>query len=241
MPTAAIIIIGNEILSGRVKDVNSGYLASELRALGVDVKRISVIPDDTDAIAKEVSSASAMHDYVFTAGGIGPTHDDLTIEGVTKGFGLKTVKSDRMADLIRQRCGGALPEASVKMTELPEGAELIEQEPGRFPVIVLGNVYIFPGIPSFLRQKFSAIKNRFRSEPFHIRKIYLNDEECFIAGHLEKVASGFPDVLIGSYPNVEAGDYKVAVTLESTSTESLGRAFDELLRLIPPLVVVKTE
>lgn len=237
--TAAIIIIGNEILSGKIKDANSSYLASELRALGVDVRRISVIPDDLGEIAAEVAAASGKYDYVFTAGGVGPTHDDVTMEGIALGFKLKTVTSGRLLEVITQRCGGRMNESSRKMAEVPEGAEVIEMEGLRFPPVVLRNVFIFPGIPEFLRQKFSAIKERFRSEPFVLREVYVNEEECYIAPSLERVVAEFPGVMVGSYPKVDNPEYKVVVTLESTDSAALGRAYERLVGLLPEDSLVK--
>jgi molybdenum cofactor synthesis domain-containing protein len=239
--TAAIIIIGNEILSGKIEDTNSHFLASELRALGVDVRRISVIPDVVDIIAEEVAAAASRHDYVFTAGGVGPTHDDVTMEGIAKGFNLKTVTSPAILKVVRERCGADLNEASAKMASVPEGAEVIEIEGLRFPPVVVRNVFIFPGIPEFLRQKFSAIKERFRSEPFLLKKVYINEEECYIAPYLDEVTSEFPDVDVGSYPKVENPEYKVIVTLESTNREAMSKAYDRLMGLLPEKKVVRAE
>lgn len=239
--TAGIIIIGNEILSGRIQDTNSHYLASELRALGVDVRRISVVPDDIGVIAEEVSSFSGRYDFVFTAGGVGPTHDDVTMQGIAKGLGLKTIVNPLLAEIIRERCGIEANDASMKMAELPEGAKIIEIEGLRFPPVVVKNVYVFPGIPDFLRRKFSAIRERFRSEPYAIRKIYVDEEECFIAPHLDQVVREFKGVIVGSYPTVDSPGYKVVVTLESKDREQLSEAFERLISLFPAGVVQKSE
>jgi len=239
--TAAIIIIGNEILSGRIQDTNSNFLAGELRQLGVEVRRITVIPDDADVIARTVSAYSGDYDFVFTAGGVGPTHDDVTMLGVAMAFGLRTEVNPVILEVIRKRCGEDIQEASAKMAELPEGAEVIETGELRFPPVAVRNVYIFPGIPQYLRNKFAAIRERFRSRPFSIRKVYINEEECFSSLHLDQVDTNFPEVAVGSYPRVDETDYKVIVTLESTDTEALGRAFDALMTLLPPEVVVRKE
>jgi molybdenum cofactor synthesis domain-containing protein len=241
MKTAGIIIIGNEILSGRIQDSNSGYLALELRELGVDVRRVSVIPDDVDAIASEVASFSEKYDYVFTSGGIGPTHDDVTISGIAKGLGLRTVVDREILEFVRSRCGDELSEVAARIAELPEGAEVIEVDGMNFPPVVVRNVYIFPGIPELLRKKFSAIKDRFRSEPFVIRKIYINIDECFVADRLNRVDDEFPDVMVGSYPKVGLPEYKVVVTLESRDRGRLDKAFDALMGLLPGDMVVRSE
>jgi molybdenum cofactor synthesis domain-containing protein len=237
--TAAILIIGNEILSGKVKDDNSHFLASELRELGVDVRLMEVLPDDVDVIAEEVSSCSRKFDLVFTSGGVGPTHDDVTMYAIAKGFGLKTVLNENILKSIEARCG-EIPKDTLKMAEIPEGAEVIETEEGlRFPPVVYKNVYIFPGIPEFLKRKFSLIKERFRGKPYGIRYIYVNEEECFIASFLEEVVREFQDVEIGSYPKVSEKEYKVMLTIESKNEDSLKRAFEKLLGLIPSKVVVR--
>lgn len=239
--TAVIIIIGNEILSGRVQDTNSHFLASELRELGVDVKMILCIPDEIDAIAREVGKASESFDYVFTSGGVGPTHDDLTMEAIAKGFGLGLKRSEKIMSLIRSRCAGDIPDEAFKMAMLPEGAEVIEHEENRFPTVAVKNVYIFPGIPSFLRLRFSLVKERFRSRPYHSRKVFIKEEECFFADVLVRVSEKHPEVSIGSYPKVDEPDYKVVVTLESTDINALDAAFGDLMGGIEEDVILRTE
>jgi molybdenum cofactor synthesis domain-containing protein len=242
MKTAAIIIIGNEILSGRIQDTNSSYLSTELRGLGVDVRRVSVIPDDVEVIASEVRIMSESHDYVFTSGGIGPTHDDMTISGVARGFGLKTVVDQGILDFVRSKCGDRLSDVAARIAELPEGAEVIEVDGMNFPPVKVRNVYIFPGIPELLKKKFTAIKERFRSDrPFLMRKVYINIDECFVADHLDRVDGGFPDVMVGSYPRVDMPDYKVVLTLESRDRGQLDRAYEMLMGLLPEDAVVSSE
>jgi molybdenum cofactor synthesis domain-containing protein len=239
--TAGIIVIGNEILSGRVRDANSHYLASELRALGVDLRRIAVVPDEAEAIAGEVAGCSSRYDFVFTAGGVGPTHDDVTMEGVARGLGLGTAVNPALAEIIRERCGIEANDSAMKMAELPEGAEIIEVEGLRFPPVVVKNVYVFPGIPEYLRKKFSALRERFRAVPYALRKVYVDEEECYIAPLLDAVVEEFGDVHIGSYPVVDVPGYRVVVTLESTDDGTLGRAYEKLLALLPEEAVVRSE
>src|SRR5436190_13573168 len=150
--TAGIILVGNEILSGKVVDANAAHLCRELRELGVDVRRISVIPDEVDVIAAEVREFSARHDIVFTSGGVGPTHDDVTIEGVARAMGVPVVRHPVLVGLLERYYGGAVTEASLRMAEVPEGAELVGQSL-RFPTILMGNVYVLPGVPEIFRQK----------------------------------------------------------------------------------------
>ncbi len=237
--TAAVIIIGNEILSGKVRDENSHFLASELRQLGVKLSLVMVIQDDVDEIAGAVASCAKKYDFVFTSGGIGPTHDDVTMQGIAKAFGRKLVQDEKLKEMIEKRCG--VPSSVVmRMAELPEGGELIELNGINFPPVRVENVYVFPGIPEFLRKKFSALKERFRDKPYFASRVYINGEECLIADTLDAVAKRFPMVEIGSYPKIGERDYKVLVTFESMEEEAVRQAVEELLKLLPREIVLRT-
>src|SRR5437870_9622369 len=156
--TAGIILIGNEILSGKVVDANAVYLCREFRALGVDVRKISVIPDEVELIAREVREFQSSYDWVFTSGGVGPTHDDVTIEGVARALAVKVVRHERLVAILEGYYGDRLNDAHLKMAETPDGAELVGGAPLRFPTVVMKNVYILPGVPEIFRQKFEAIR-----------------------------------------------------------------------------------
>jgi molybdenum cofactor synthesis domain-containing protein len=239
--TAGVIIIGNEILTGKVRDVNSYFLSTELRSLGVSLTRISVIPDDTGVIGKEVSEFSEDYDFVFTSGGIGPTHDDITIEGVARGFNVNVVRHPELERIFRNRYGEHLNPAILKMAEVPEGAELIMTGDLRFPVLLFRNVYIFPGIPEYLRNKFTAIRERFRSPGFHLRRFYLKASESDIAGTLNGIVGRNRNVTFGSYPILNEPEYSIIVTAESKSAGDLKQAEDEFLTLIPQNLLVRVE
>jgi len=152
--TAGIIIIGDEILSGKIQDSNSQFMVKELRLHGIDVRRISVVPDDVDEIASEVREFSERFDYVFTSGGIGPTHDDVTIEGIAKAFNVKIVLNEFIKNFLYKRFGKHLTSEQLKIAKVPEGSELIKNGSIKFPIILLKNIYILPGIPEFLEKKF---------------------------------------------------------------------------------------
>ncbi len=239
--SAGIIIIGNEILSGKVMDINSFFLVTELRSLGVNVMRISVIPDDIKIISEEVGSFSELYDYVFTSGGIGPTHDDLTIEGVSNAFGVKMVFNNRLTEWLKQRYGDLVNEAAMKMALVPEGAELLDAEGNNMPVISFKNIIIFPGVPQLLRKKFVALKERFHCSVYLIKRIFVNADEINIADALNSVAIAHQDLMIGSYPVGGNPDYKVIVTVESKSEQILSKAIDELLKLLPEKIIFKIE
>lgn len=239
--TAGIIIVGDEILSGKVQDSNSFYLVSELRALGVNIMRISVIPDDVDTIGRECRSFSESFDYVFTSGGVGPTHDDITIAGIARGFGVQVVRHPALEERFRTRYAESLNESIMKMAEVPEGAEVVDFGNSRFPLVVFRNIFIFPGIPKFLREKFSLIRERFRCAAIYLKKIFLDAEESEIAAALNKIVDGHHDVSFGSYPVLDNPEYKIIITAESRSEESLKIALGELLAVLPKRMLVRTE
>jgi molybdenum cofactor synthesis domain-containing protein len=239
--TAAILIIGNEILSGKIRDENSPYLAEELRALGVDLRLIEVIPDEVGLIASRVAECSKNFDLVFTSGGVGPTHDDVTMQGVAQGLGIKTVRNEKMASLLEDVCSISEGEAVKRMSALPEGAELIADGDLRFPLVRADNVYIFPGVPEFLKSKFEAVKERFRGQAFALKRVYVDQEEFCIAHIIDRVAVEFKEVMIGSYPKLNEPDHKVVITLENTDTERLEEAVRKLISELPADSVVRTE
>jgi FAD synthetase len=239
--TAGIILIGNEILSGKVVDANASYLCRELRALGVDVRRISVIPDEVELIASEVAQQSRTFDTVFTSGGVGPTHDDVTIEGVARALGVAVVRHPRLVQLIEGFAKGRLNEARLKMAEVPEGAELTAGEALTFPAVVVRNIYVLPGVPEIFRQKFQALKERFRDSPFHLRSVFVSIPEGTLADHLNELLRQHPELILGSYPEFFNPEYKVKVTLESKDRSYVERALDDLLGRLPDGAVVRVE
>lgn len=239
--TAGIIIIGNEILSGKVRDDNSFFLASELRALGVHLKRILTIPDDVEIIGKEVVGFSKTYDYVFTSGGVGPTHDDVTMAGIAKGFSVKLVENQDIIKVLRTRFNESINSAVLKMANVPEGTEVIISEGVRFPVISFRNIFIFPGIPEYMRNKFTLIKERFRSSEFHLKRLFLNTHESNFAEILNEVVAENRDVDFGSYPVIGKPDYRVMITAESKMRESLEKALDDLTSRLPEDVIIKIE
>lgn len=239
--TAGIIIIGNEILSGKVQDTNSSFLVSELRSLGVNVRCIMVIPDEIGIIGRTTREFSEQFTYVFTSGGVGPTHDDITMEGVAAGFGRSLVRHSGIVDLFHQRYGGLVNEAVLKMALIPEGAEVIDFGNLRFPLIRFRNIYIFPGIPSYLRERFAAIRETFRSSSFYGKRIYLNANESDVAETLNRVVAAFGDITFGSYPILDNPGYKIIITADSRSEESLQKAVQEFLGALPEKIVVNVE
>lgn len=231
--TAGIVIIGNEVLSGKTQDTNSHFLCQELRALGVEVRRIIVIPDEIEMIGQEVAAFSRAFDFVFTTGGVGPTHDDVTMSGIAHGFGVSVVRHPELERRLRERHGANLNAARLRMAEVPEGAELLGEGSLYSPVVRMHNVYIFPGIPKILYERFEAIKEGFRGSPFHLKVIYVREGEGVIASILNNLLASYPKLLLGSYPVIDNPEYRVKVTLESKDQDYLNQAFQTLLGAIP--------
>jgi molybdenum cofactor synthesis domain-containing protein len=239
--TAGVVVIGNEILSGKVIDVNSPFLAQELRKLGVELRRVTTIPDELDLIGRVVRQFHEEFDVVFTSGGVGPTHDDVTIEGIALGLGRRVVRHPDIEQRLRQFYKDEVNDARLKMSEVPEGAELITDTNLNFPTIKLENVYILPGIPEIMRAKFLALRERFTTDPYHLKVIYTRPGEGAIAHFLHQTMAEFPDLMLGSYPKIGDPEYSVKLTMESKDEGYVQRAFERLMSLLPAGSVVRTE
>ena len=239
--TAAAIIIGDEILSGKFAEENAAFLIRELRALGVALRRIEVIPDDVDEIARAVRSASERYEHVFTSGGVGPTHDDKTMEGIAQAFGTNVVVEPGLAAALRAFYGERFQDRHLRMAEVPEGATMLPADHPAWPVTSYRNVYILPGVPVIFRRKFEAMRERFRVRPFALRRVYCMADEASIATYLDAVVAAFPGVAVGSYPRFDAADHRVQVTLEGKDATAVEAATEQLVASLPPGVVVRTE
>ena len=231
--TAGIVIIGNEVLSGKTRDTNSYFFCAELRRLGVEVQKISTIQDEIEIIGREVAEFSKRFDYVFTSGGVGPTHDDVTIDGVAHGFGLKVVRHPDIERRMRQRFGDQVNDARLRMANVPEGATLLATEAPFAAIVKIRNVYIFPGIPKILEERFHAIKEMFRDAPYYLKNVYVRYGEGVIAAILNDLVVKFPELMLGSYPVLDLPDYKVKVTLESKDSNYLDQALQALVAALP--------
>ncbi len=241
MPTAGILVIGNEILSGKVVDTNSPYLCRELRSLGVDVERILTIPDEIDLIAKETRAMSEAYDFVFTSGGVGPTHDDLTLDGIAAAFDRPLELNPSIVGRLERAQAGKPNESQLKMARIPADSTLIDAGDLWFPVIIVENVHIFPGIPELLRKKFEAIRERFRGIPFLLKRVYVRQHESAIAQDLHELLGEYPQLMLGSYPKIGEERFHVLLTLESRDAGYLQDALDDLLRRLGDEAVYKVE
>jgi FAD synthetase len=234
---AGIVIIGNEILSGKFPDENARFLIGELRALGVELARIAVIPDQIDDIADTVPRFSSRFDAVFTSGGVGPTHDDVTMAGIARGFGTAVVRHPVLLALLRSYYKDQLTDGHLRLAEVPEGTDLVYGEDPVWPTICYRNVYILPGVPSLFRRKFLAIRERFRSSPFHTGRVYVMADEANIAPALDRLVAAYPAVAFGSYPRFDETDFRVLVTVESQDPDAAGSATRDLTAALGSVVV----
>jgi FAD synthetase len=239
--TAALVVIGNEILSGKVEDTNSTFLAQQLRGLGVTLRRMVVIPDEVEVIAAAIRELAPTVDVLFTSGGVGPTHDDVTIEGIARGLGRRVVRHPAIEGILRKHFGERLNEAHLKLAEVVEGTELETTGKVSFPTFRVENIYVLPGIPEIFREKVLALRERFAADPFHLRIVYVREMESAIAAHLNQTLAEFPELLLGSYPKLNDPEYSVRITLESKDRDYVERALALLLGLLQPDAVVRTE
>ncbi len=240
-PTAAILVIGNEVLSGKVEEQNARFLIGELRELGVALQCILTIPDEPETIAAAVTDLCSRFSYVFTSGGVGPTHDDVTIKSIANAFGKSIVRHPELENLLLQYFGEEIDETRLSMADVPDDSELIYGENLKFPVLACANVFIFPGVPEQFRKKFSAIRERFRVQPFHLRVIYTLEDEFDITERLTRIAAAHPMVAIGSYPNFATPEFRVKLTLESKDKSAVHAAHCELLSTLDAANIVKMD
>lgn len=241
MTTAAAIIIGDEILSGKVRDANTAPLIDLFAGMGVELCRISCIGDDEDDIIAEVRSCSERYDAVITSGGVGPTHDDRTVAAIAAAFGVEVERHPELVEMIRAWWGERFTEAALRMADIPAGSRLIYSNDGLIPLVVFRNIYIFPGIPRLFAAKIEALRGVLDGSPRQRADLYLSADESAVADRMAAVDKEFPEVKIGSYPRSEGEDHRVWVTLEAADNDSVNAAVDRLLEVLDDDDVVRVE
>ena len=239
-PTAALVVIGDEILSGKTADTNTPFAVAELRALGVAVRRITVVPDEVDAIVDELRRARERHDYVFTSGGVGPTHDDVTIQAVARALARPVVRSEEIVRAMHA-LWQPVKETHLRMADVPEGAELLYGRGLRFPVIRVENIYVLPGVPEIFREKLVSLRETLRSAPFHLTRVFSSYGEGRLAPLMEQVVAAHRGVSVGSYPTLTAPDHRVLVTFESKEEAAVAAAVEAFVALVGAAGVVRVE
>jgi molybdenum cofactor synthesis domain-containing protein len=233
-PTACLLLIGNEILSGRTKDANLPYLAAGLNEVGVRLREARVIPDVPETIIAAVNEVRAQFTYVFTTGGIGPTHDDITSECVARAFGVPlTLHPEAHRRLLAWYQPGDLNEARLRMAHTPEGAELIDNPVSRAPGFRIGNVYVMAGVPEIMRAMFDGVKATLKGgKKMLSRAVNSGIAEGLLAKGLGEIQSRFVDVEIGSYPYFRRGAHGTSLVLRGTDPERLALAFEQVMGLV---------
>ncbi len=239
--TASCVVIGNEILSGKVRDHNAHHLSVRLRQRGVDLQHIQVIPDVVDTIAHVVAQESARSDVVITSGGVGPTHDDLTYRGVAAAFGYPVERHPQLAARMASFYGDKLTPVRLRMADIPSPATL-HDAPGLWvPVVQVHNVFVLPGIPALFERLLAALDHILVGVPITLCSVYTQQHEEDLATLLEAVVARFPAVELGSYPRIGDPDHKVRVTLESRDGDAARAATAALLDLLNPALLVRVE
>ncbi len=239
-PTAAMIVIGDELLSGRTRDANTPHLAQALEKVGIRLREVRIVPDEEDAIVEAVRALAARHDHVFTSGGIGPTHDDITADAVARAFGRPVgIHPEAHARLVTfyEARGIGMNAARLRMARIPEGARLIDNPVSAAPGFSVENVHVMAGVPSIFREMLAGLLPRLAGGvPLLVRAFLLRRPEGEIAALLGEIAAAHPDVAIGSYPSFRADGHETRIVLRSADPVAIEAARAALTAAFPDLV-----
>lgn len=239
---AAAVIIGNEVLSAKVTEQNGAHLIQRLRQRGIPLRTLILIPDEIDAIVQAITRAREMASWVITSGGIGPTHDDVTVRAVALALGRKVIRIPELAAEVARHYGERLTPEALRLADAPEGAELLTREGAWYPVLACDGVFMLPGVPKLFRLQFETVLARLPGSPVYLRTVYLRLGEPELAAALDQVAMAMPEVSIGSYPQFDGDlDHKVKVTIEASSDAQVEAAHKRLISLWPEDAVVREE
>jgi molybdenum cofactor synthesis domain-containing protein len=242
--TAAALVIGDEILTGKVQEQNVAHLGHALFRIGIRLRKVVVCPDDVDEIVGELNAMRAQFDHVFTSGGVGPTHDDVTIRAVARAFDVEVTRSPEMERLIRAHFAEATTEAHLRLADVPAGASLVRNAEVPWPTVHLGNVFVLPGVPEIFRMKLGVLRELLGREGegrFISRAVYADSDEWDLAPILDRLVQEHPGVAIGSYPRFRGGDYKVKLTFDGTDPGTVDKAADALVAALPPERIIRRD
>ena len=232
--TAAVLVIGNEILSGRTQDVNLNYLGKELNTCGIRLMEARVLPDVEAEIVDALNAVRARYDYVFTTGGIGPTHDDITAACVAKAFGMPLERNPDAVRILQSiYSADQLNEARLRMASMPEGAELIDNPVSKAPGFRMGNVYVLAGVPVIAQAMFESLRHKLvGGDPLLARSLTVFLPEGNVAKDLAELQARYPLIEIGSYPFTRGGRFGSRLVLRSTDRQNLMNASEELEEMV---------
>jgi len=242
--TASLVVVGSEVLSAKVPDENGPFLAKRLRELGVGLRALVTVADRMDDIVEAVDRERRRVDWLFTSGGVGPTHDDVTVAAVGRALGRPLARLPALEEVIRaihrRHQGGEPSEAALRMAVVPVGTELVGDL--GYPTLRCANVVLLPGVPRFFRYQFERFAPVLSGAPFRLACVYLRVPEDRIALALDEVAHAHPAVEIGSYPRFdEEADHLVRLTVEARDLAAVQAALAALLAALPPEAVIRTE
>lgn len=236
-PNAAMLVIGDEILSGRTRDSNMHFLAGELTKHGVDLKEVRIVSDDRDAIISAVTALSEAYDVVFTSGGIGPTHDDITADCIAAAFDRHIDVRDDARDLLTrhwERRGVEITESRMRMARIPDGARLIDNPVSIAPGFTVENVHVMAGVPAVFQAMVATVLPTITGgQPLLSQTLRIERGEGEIAGPLGKLAGEYPDLSIGSYPYQQNGIYGANIVIRGTDGGMVSEAMAKLSELFP--------
>ncbi|HLV64427.1 MAG TPA: molybdopterin-binding protein [Polyangiaceae bacterium] len=240
--TASAIVIGNELLSGKVQESNLLELSRVLRTLGIRLVRAVIVPDEVPVIRAEVEALRKSSDVVFTSGGVGPTHDDVTVQAVAEAFGVEAVVDPTLEKLLRESYGERLSEAHLRMALVPRGATLVSVSDIKWPTTLMHNVFMLPGVPEIFRMKLDAVRAHVSGpRPFVSRAVFLALEEAEIKTPLDGVVAAHPEVEIGSYPKWFDPRYRTKITFDAHDASAVDAALADFVARCDPAVIVGVE
>lgn len=232
--TAAALVIGNELLSGKVQEANLLPLSLCLRRLGVELRRVVLVLDERETIRDEVRALAGSHDWLFTSGGVGPTHDDVTVESVAEAFGTRAVLHPELVKSLQEHYAERCTDGHLRMALVPEGAALEASGDSRWPAIRYRNTWLLPGVPEIFRLKLAAVERVIGVEgSFVTHAVYTLLDEGVLKPLLDDVVARYPDVAVGSYPKWSDPTCKTKLTFDGRDGARVVSARDAFVALLP--------
>ena len=233
-PTAAVLIIGNEILTGKIADQNLGVLARHMRKLGVRLARAHTVLDDVETIAADVRALARAHTWVFTSGGVGPTHDDVTIEGVARAFDRRVVVSEELDGMLRRAYGDKLTDGHLLLARIPEGARLVRSDSVPWPCVLVENVWVLPGVPEIFALKMSLVERELgQGKSFVSVAVVCALDEGNLQPLLDRIVEAHPGVEIGSYPRWGDTEWRTKITFDGRDRSIVEQTRDAFIAILP--------
>ena len=232
--TACALLVGNELLNGTTEDCNLGILARTLRSIGVRLERALVLPDQLALLSEEIRKASLQFDVVFTSGGVGPTHDDVTIVAVAQAFGVTTEINEELRTTLIQHYGQPLSEGHTRLALVPQGCCMVKLPNTTWPTIVMRNVWVLPGVPAIFRTKLQAVRHFLRGPvKFHSCAVLCRSDELALKSLIDHVVESNPQVEIGSYPLWPPTEAQTKISFEGTDAQVLRLAVNQFVQGLP--------